>query len=89
MESVKFPQCNARYGPPEGMAESQVRTIHAHDTRALGGSTDGAHFVIVAHKPTPEDIARIVAGEPIFLTMMGGLAPHFLTTRFEEASNPA
>lgn len=88
MEPVKFPQCNARYGPPEGYAESQIRTIHAFHGKAAN-SLDGDKIVIVAHKPSAEDIARINAGEPIFLTMVGGLMPHCLTTKFEEAINTA
>lgn len=89
MDPVKFPQCNARYGPPEGLVESQVRTIHAYEGTVERGSCEGCKMVVVAHKPTPEDIARIVAGEPIFITQIGGLAPHFLTTSFEEANNCA
>lgn len=88
MEPFKFPQFNVRYGPPEGLEESQVRTIWAWHGQC-GGSCDGLNLVVVAYKPTPEEIAHIVSGKPIFISQLGGLAPHFLSTSFEQATNPA
>ncbi len=88
MTPVKFSQSNTRFGPPEDLEESQVRTIHGW-TGEAGASCDGMKLVVVAHLPTPEDLERLNAGEPIFLSVLGGLPPHFLTTRFEEATNPA
>jgi hypothetical protein len=88
MTPFKFPESNVAFGPPADLEESQVLTIHGWRGHA-GGSCDGIELVVVAHLPTPEDLARLNAGEPIFISMLGGLAPHFLTTRFVEATNPA
>lgn len=89
MTPIKFPECNKVYGPPPDLEESQCFSIPAYEGEVIGGSVDGVKQVIVAWLPTDEDVDRIVAGEPIFLSMMGGLAPHFLTTSFEEARKPA
>lgn len=89
MNHVSFKQANKWFGPPPGLTEHQVRSIPAHVRTVDRGSVEGSILVVVAHQPTDEDIARIVAGEPIFLSCMGGLPPHFLTTSFEEAINPA
>lgn len=46
---------------------------------------------IAAHvsQPTEDEIRQIVLGAPIFLTCLGGLPPHFITTNFQQATNPA
>ena len=67
------------------MDESQVRSVPAYCASIKGGSLDGSNIVVVAWQPDADDIARIVAGEPIFLSMIGSLAPHFLTTKFNDA----
>lgn len=89
MQPAQFPEANARFGPPEGMAESQVRTIPAHVRKVSGGSVDGALQMIVAWKPTAEEIAHLSSGGLVYLSCLGGLPPHFITTTFEEAINPA
>lgn len=85
----KFPEANARYGPPEGYEESQVSTIHAWHGECSGGSCDGQKAVVVAWAPTPEELGRLLAGGSIYLTMFGGLAPHMLTADFHSATHPA
>ncbi len=89
MNPYQFPEANRRYGPPEGMAESQVMTIHAFAGVVADGSIDGSPIVVTAWQPTPEEIALIQAGAPIFLTFMGGLPPHFPSLNFQEATHPA
>lgn len=89
MIPTTFPQSNSNFGPPEGFTEAQVQTIPAYRSEAKAGSCDGTSLVVVAWKPNEIELARIVAGEPIFLTCLGGLPAHFLSTRFEEAINPA
>lgn len=89
MQAVPFAQANANFGPPPDLEESQCRTIPAFLGTVQRGSCEGAKLVVVAHMPTPEELARLNAGQPIFLTMLGGLSPHMLTTSFEEATNPA
>lgn len=89
MTPIDFPGTNCTYGPPADMAEEQVRSIRARVADIRGGSCDGLKMVIVAHMPTPEELEQIKAGNPIFITMVGGLSPHFLTTNLSDASNPA
>lgn len=64
-------------------------TIPAYIGKVNGGSVDGATLVVVAWRPTKAELANLVAGNPIYLSYLGGLPPHFLTTTFEEAANPA
>lgn len=89
MNPCQFPQANARLGPPEGFAESQVMTIPAFIGQVASGSVDGATLVVVAWKPTSEELEQLNAGGAIYLSCIGGLPPHFLTTDFEQATRPA
>jgi len=83
MIPITFPEANHKFGPPKGYDESQVRTIPAFVGEVNGGSVDGSFQVIVAWKPTKEEVKQLIDGAPIFVTMMGGLAPHALGTSFK------
>jgi hypothetical protein len=85
MTPIEFSQANSAFKAPNDLDESQCFTIPAHQRIIVGGNLDGARQVIVAWKPTELDLERLNKGEPIFISMLGGLAPHFLTTTFEEA----
>ncbi len=87
MSPADFPQANARYTAPRGYTEEQVRTISAFHGRTQGGSLDGDLMVVTAWQPTPGEAERIARGLPIFLTFLGGLPPHTVTTSFEEATS--
>lgn len=89
MSPIDFPQANARLGPPAELEESQCHTITAYVCDAIGGSCDGTRMVVVAWKPSEEERMKLADGAPIFLTCLGGLLPHFLTTSFDQATNPA
>jgi hypothetical protein len=89
MRNVDFPQANSQFKAPESLSEIQVRTAPAFVGRALGGSMDGTPMVVVAWQPDPDELEILNAGGPVFLTVMGGLPPHFLTCRFTEATRPA
>lgn len=89
MIPIKFDECNVCYSAPQDMSEQQVRTIDAYRGRVEGGSCDGADLAIVAWLPTEQELKSLNEGKPIFLSMLYGLAPHFLTTSFKEASHPA
>lgn len=89
MTPVKFPEANSRFGPPEDLAESQCMTIWAYSGTVAGGSVDGAHQVVVAWLPDEQERKRIADGGPIFLSVIGGLPPHYLSTSFAEAIKPA
>lgn len=47
-------------------------------------------FIVVAWKPSEEEIGAILRRNPIFLTIIGtALPPHMLTTSFEQATHPS
>jgi hypothetical protein len=89
MIPVKFPEANIKFSPPEGLAESQVMTIHGYVGDVVGGSVDGFKVCVVAWMPTPQEMEQILNGQPIFISMMNGMVPHFLTTEFKWAIRPA
>jgi hypothetical protein len=89
MIPVTFPEANLKFGPPPDLAEPQCMTIPAHVCKVAGGSVDGSICVVVAWKPSPEEIQMLQEGKPIFLSCLGGLPPHFLTTQFELAIKPS
>lgn len=82
MEPTTFKEVNHKFGPPEGMEESQVRTIPAYLGQINNGNLDGAPVVTVAWKPSEEELKQLIGGNPIYLTCIGGLPPHYLTTQF-------
>lgn len=90
MTPVEFPQANTRFGPPDGLDHSQCLTIYAYAGEiAHRSALDGAPIVVTAWKPSPEEIDRILSGEPVFLTFIGGCPPHFVCTDFDTAAHPA
>ncbi len=89
MTPYKFPEANKPYKAPSDLEESQCMTIWAYENEVVGGSVDGVKQVVVAWKPNKEELARIAAGEPIFISMLYGLAPHYPSTSFFEATHPA
>jgi hypothetical protein len=86
MTPRNFPQANVQYGPPPDFTEDQVRTICAHSGVVKGGSCDGAAMVITCWQPTEAELAELNAGGCVFLCILGGLPPHYLTTSFAGAA---
>jgi hypothetical protein len=89
MTPITFPEANASFKAPADLAESQVATIMAYCGPIPSGSMDGEKMIVVAWKPDADELAALNAGQPVFLTTLGGLPPHFLTTDFANATNPA
>lgn len=89
MTPIDFPEANRIFGAPKELAESQCMKISAYVGEITQGSVDGLAVVVVAWKPNQEDIQRMIQGHPIYLSTMGGLLPHFLTTDFHSATHPA
>ena len=89
MTPVSFPEANCNFKAPPDLEESQCMTIPAYKGIIERGSVEGAPIVVVAWKPSIEELEILKRGGPIFLSMLGGLPPHFLTTQFEEAIRPA
>ena len=88
MTPCNMPQANDVFGPPPGLDRSQVRPIAAYHGRAEGGSLDGVEIVVTAWRPSPDEVAEIMAGQPIYLTFIGALPPHTVSTDFETATHP-
>ena len=89
MTPQSFPQVNTHFGPPLDMSDEQVATIPAFRGQIQSGSCTGHNVVVVAWRPSEYELAEMKAGKPVFISMLGGLAPHFLTTDFTAALNPA
>lgn len=89
MTPTTFPECNAQFTAPPDLDESQVQTIPAFIGTVTHGSMDGSEVCVVAWMPTKEDVEKICRGLPIFITMVGGLAPHYPSMSFDEATHPA
>ena len=88
MTPIKFKEANTQFGPPPDLTESQCQSIPAYVGKISGGSIDGSQVVVVAWKPSPDELIDLNAGIPVYLAMIGGLAPHLLTTNFESAIKP-
>jgi hypothetical protein len=85
MIPIKTVHCNKVYGPPEGMDESQVHTIHTHEKEIVGGNIDGSLIVTTAWQLTTEDVERLNAnGGVVYASFVGGLPPHRLVTSMQE-----
>lgn len=87
MELIDFPETNAIFSPPKDL--SQCLPVRAFLGNAAGGSLDGMEIIVVAWKPTQLERQAIYDGAPVYLSVLGGLPAHFLTTNFEEATHPA
>lgn len=89
MNPTTFQECNMTLKGPPDLDESQCENIPAYVGNISGGSLDGSIVVVVAWKPTPMEMQMLIAGNPVYLTAIGGLPPHLLTTSFKDALNIA
>jgi hypothetical protein len=87
MVPINFPEANIIYRAPDGLDESQVGAVHGWAGEITGSNMDGAISSVIAWQPSEDDIKKIVQGQPIFITMIGGCAPHLLSMSFHEATN--
>jgi len=89
MTAADFPQVNTEFTAPDGLDEAQVKSIPGFAGVVERGSVEGLRLIVVAWKPTEAELERLNAGELIYLTVLGGLPPHFLSTSFAEATHIA
>jgi hypothetical protein len=89
MQPAHFDEITNLLLPPESLGESQCASIPSFQGVAKGGSCDGATVTVVAWKPSPAELAELAKGSSVFITFMGGVPPHFLTTSFKQATNIA
>lgn len=85
-----FPEANTRFHPPSDLEESQCRTIPAYLGTVDRGSVEGTKLVVVAWELSHEEVQALLRKETptIYISMLGGLAPHFLSLSFKDAVNP-
>jgi len=84
MKPVKFPQANCTFKSPPDL-EGSCQEIAAYQGQCSGGIFDGGMICVTAWTPSEEDLMMLKMGGAVFLTTMGGLPPHRLTTSFNEA----
>lgn len=89
MTPAKFPEANCTFGPPPDLEESQCRSIPAFKGQTESGSCDGSPIVVVACRTTKEEAQWLLDGGLLYFTMIGGLAPHYPSLSFHDATNPA
>jgi hypothetical protein len=89
MTPFAFPESNCTFGPPPDMTATQVIPIPAYRGKFEGGSCDGSECVVVAYKISPEEFKILVQTGTIYFSMMGGLAPHYPSLSFHDATHPA
>lgn len=89
MSPVHFPQANRWFRPPPSLEESQCSVIHAYCGTIERGSVEGLNLIVTAWQPSEEELKALNAGQPVFISFIGVLPPHFATTNFAEATNPA
>jgi hypothetical protein len=81
------PISNQVFVAPKGLDETQVHPIKAFiGIIPPGNSLEGSRYVVVAWKPTEQEIREIFEGGLVYLSCLGTLTPHFLTTKFSEAT---
>jgi hypothetical protein len=88
MTPVNPPIYNQVFTAPGDMDASQVESIQAFVGEIPpGNNLDGASFVVVAWQPSQEELIELLQrGGPIYLSCLGTLPPHFLTTEFSIAT---
>lgn len=81
-----FPQANVALGAPRDLDETHIATIPAFMAKIEGQSVfDGSIMTVVAWKPSPDDLVTLLNGGAVYVRMIGGCPPHYLSTTFEEA----
>lgn len=57
-------------GPPRGVSIEQVRPVEVVARRSTLGHVFSTRFVL-----EPDDLERLAAGEPVWISMWGGVVP--------------
>lgn len=71
------------------MTEEQCARIPAYTGIIEGGSWDGQSITVVAWRPSLADLEAMSLGKPVYLTVLGSLPPHVMTTDFRHATSIA
>jgi hypothetical protein len=91
MMPLEFAGTNVTFLIPDDLASNRTkaRAIRGRVFQVGPGPLDGLAVAVVAYKPSALDVSRFLAGEPIYISFLGGVAPHYLSTTLEEAINPS
>jgi hypothetical protein len=91
MMPLEFKGTNVTFMIPNDLARNQTkaRPIRGRILQVSTGPLDGLAVAIVAYKPNSLEISRLLAGEPVYISFLGGVAPHYVSTTLEEALNPS
>lgn len=84
MQPTKFDEMNIVFGPPDGYSEQHVRSVPAFSGQITIGPFEGTQIAITAWKPSPEELAELNRGAPVFISFIGGLPPHYVGTSFNQ-----
>ena len=87
---LEFEKTNVTFLIPDDLArnKTKARAIRGRILQVNTGPLDGLAVAVVAYKPSPLDVSRILAGEPIYISFLGGVAPHYVSVSLEDAINP-
>lgn len=88
MTPTNFPEGTKPLHRPPSMSADQCGDLQVYAGEIEAGSCKGMKVVVAAWQPTEEEKMHIAAGKPVFVSMIGGMVPHFLTTTFSSATNP-
>lgn len=77
MNPSDFDHSNREYVKPQGWTDEQCSSLHVFQ----GVTEEGHPLIISCWKPTPEEIADLVAGKSVWLGILTGIQPPvWLTT---------
>lgn len=80
-----FPQSNTLFA---ATAEPAARPLKAYCGAIAGGPLKGTKVAVTAWRPTTEELLRLNAGGSLYVSTLGGLAAHYVTVDFHEATHP-
>jgi hypothetical protein len=69
--------------------KTKARSVRGRILQVAKGPLDGLAVAVVAYKPSPLDISRLLAGEPIYISFLAGVPPHYVSATLDEAIKPA
>lgn len=91
MTPISFPEINCLFTAPDSLTDEQVAPLPAYVGSVLSpnSSMDGVSIIVTAWQPTPEELGELLAGNPIFITVIGtALQPLMVTSNFQSATHP-
>jgi hypothetical protein len=89
MNPIKFDECNTFFGPNTEMEDVKCEITPAWVGDAEGGSLDGLRMAVCAYKLDEHELKEILEGGYIYVTMVGGLSMHYMSTNFHDATHPS